>query len=516
MKDEGGRTETEEDGTASLLVGISSKILFTGHMKGKNTPKFHLKTTTWIWASVMLAVLHLACKSEIAQPGKPNVVLIFVDDMGYHDSGPYGARDIPTPHLDQLAKNGVKFSNFYVAQAVCSASRAALLTGTYPNRLGIHGALDHTAKHGLNPEETTIAEMLKSEGYHTAIFGKWHLGHLPAFLPDQQGFDEYFGIPYSNDMWPQHPQAKDYYPPLPLYQNGQVVDTLHQDQSQLTTMLTEKAVDFIIRKKKEPFFLYLAHPMPHVPLFVSDKFRGKSGRGLYGDVIMELDWSVGEVMGVLRENGLEETTLVIFISDNGPWLSYSGHSGSAYPLREGKGTSWDGGVKVPALMQWKGKIPAGLVQENPAMTIDLFPTIAKLAGAKLPLLPIDGKDISQMLFEQESKTNQEAYFIYYNRNELQAVVMDEWKLYFPHSYRSILPGQADRSDGIPIEYHMVQLSEMELYQITSDPSESQNLLDQNPDVVARILELAERAREDMGDALQKREGKNNREPGRIK
>jgi arylsulfatase A-like enzyme len=476
-----------------------------------------IKGKTWnlLKWGIMMLWIYLAISFPGLAQDRPNVVLIFVDDMGYGDLGAYGAKDIATPNLDQMARNGVKFTNFYVAQAVCSASRASLLTGTYANRLGIHGALDHTAKHGLNPEETTIAEMLKEQGYQSAMFGKWHLGHLPPFLPTKQGFDEFYGIPYSNDMWPQHPQTKNYYPPLPLFLNDKVVDTLHNDQSKLTTELTERAVDFIRRKKDQPFFLYLAHPMPHVPLFVSEKFKGKSKRGLYGDVVMEIDWSVGKILQTLRDNALEEKTLVIFISDNGPWLSYSGHAGSAYPLREGKGTSWDGGVKVPALMYWKGKIPAGTVQTNPAMTIDMLPTIAKLTKADLPKLPIDGKDISTLMLDAKAKSPQEAYFIYYNRNELQAMVMGDWKLYFPHSYRSLVPGQEPRSDGLPIDYHMIKMEQMELYHVPSDPSETTNVIAQQPQILEKMLRLAEPARIDMGDALQNRDGKNNRNPGRV-
>jgi arylsulfatase len=467
-----------------------------------------------LW-KVIVPCLFLSITFSSPAQDRPNIVLIFVDDMGYGDLGTYGAQDISTPNLDKMAENGVKFTNFYVSQAVCSASRASLLTGTYANRLGIHGALDHTARHGLNPNETTIAEMLKEKGYKTAMYGKWHLGHLAPFLPTQQGFDEFYGIPYSNDMWPQHPQTKDYYPPLPLFLNDRVIDTLHNDQSNLTTDLTARAVDFIRRKKADPFFLYLAHPMPHVPLFVSDKFKGKSQNGLYGDVLMEIDWSVGQIIQVLRENGLEEKTLVIFISDNGPWLSYSGHAGSAYPLREGKGTSWDGGVKVPAVMYWKGKIPAGIVQTNPAMTIDILPTIAKFTSAKLPELPIDGKDISPMMQDAKAKSPQDGYFIYYNRNELQAIVMDEWKLYLPHTYRSLVPGQAPRNDGLPINYHMIKMEAMELYHLPSDPSETTNVIAQQPKILEAMLKLAENARTDMGDALQNREGKNNRDPGRL-
>jgi arylsulfatase A-like enzyme len=471
----------------------------------------------FLFIIVLLSLSLISCQKldEKKEATLPNIVLIFTDDQGYNDVGVYGSRDILTPNLDQLAKEGVRFTNFYVAQAVCSASRAALLTGTYSNRLGIHGALDHSSMHGLNPQETTIAEMLKPLGYNTAIFGKWHLGHHPEFLPINQGFDEFVGIPYSNDMWPNHPETKNYYPPLPLYENNQVIDTLWHDQSNLTTLFTEKGVDFINRNKGNPFFLYLAHPMPHVPLFVSDKFKGKSDRGLYGDVIMEIDWSVGQIVTALKNNGLEENTIVIFLSDNGPWLSYSGHSGSAYPLREGKGTSWDGGVKVPAIMKWKGQWAEGMVQENPAMSIDILPSIAKITGAKLPEHLIDGKDINAMLKEKKAKSQQEAYYIYYNRNELQALVMDEWKLYFPHSYRVIAPDQEFRDDGFPVKYTMTDLTEMELYHIPSDPSETNNVIHLNAAILDKMMELAKRARQDMGDALLKIEGSNNREPGRV-
>ncbi len=463
---------------------------------------------------VLIFAYLLGCNaSEEIVERSPNIVLIFTDDQGYNDVGVFGSPDILTPNLDQMASEGMKFTNFYVAQAVCSASRAALLTGTYSNRLGIHGALDHSSENGLHPNETTIAEMLKPLGYQTAIFGKWHLGHQTAFLPTNQGFDEYFGIPYSNDMWPNHPETKNYYPPLPIHQNNKVVDTVWTDQSMFTTWFTEKSVDFIKRNKEKPFFLYLAHPMPHVPLFVSDKFKGKSKRGLYGDVIMEIDWSVGEVLKALKENDLEENTLVIFLSDNGPWLSYSGHSGSANPLKEGKGTSWDGGVKVPAIMKWKGKIPLGKVQKNPAMSIDILPTIASLTGAQLPSLPIDGLDISSMLKDNLATSPQEAYFVYYNRNELQAIVMGDWKLYLPHRYRSIAPDQDFRDDGIPIKYTMIDLEEMQLFHIPTDPSEKNNVINENPHVVDLFLKLADKAREDMGDALTGKDGKNLRESG---
>ncbi|WP_332912807.1 sulfatase [Algoriphagus boritolerans] len=338
-------------------------------------------------------LLFLTDLNQPVEPSeRPNIILIFADDMAYGDLGSYGAVGWETPHLDQLAADGARFTQFYVPHAVCTASRAAMLTGTYSNRLELYGALDHTANHGLNPEETTIAETLKSNGYQTGIVGKWHLGHHKEFLPTQQGFDSYFGLPYSNDMWPNHPETKNYYPPLPLIAGDSTIAYL-EDQRELTSWYTYKSLEFIEKNKEKPFFLYLAHSMPHVPLFVSEKFAGKSEQGAYGDVMMEIDWSVGEIRKKLKELGLSENTLIIFTSDNGPWLSYGGHAGLQVGLKEGKGTSWDGGIRVPAIFTWPGKIPAGMVQNQAAMTIDILPTLAKLTGSPLPKLKIDGADI---------------------------------------------------------------------------------------------------------------------------
>ena len=473
----------------------------------------------YIPCCLLLLPLFLGCNPSDAgrdsHTEQPNIIIIFTDDQGYQDVGAFGSPDILTPHLDQLAAEGVRFTNFHAAQAVCSASRAALLTGSYPNRVGIHGALDHTSNHGLNPDETTIAEVVKPLGYRTAIIGKWHLGHHDELLPTRQGFDEFYGLPYSNDMWPHHPENKNYYPSLPLYENETIIDTL-SEQHLLTTWYTERAVDFIERSKDEPFFLYLAHSMPHVPLFVSDKFRGRSKRGLYGDVIMEIDWSVGQIMEALSRHGLDDNTLVIFTSDNGPWLSYSGHSGSAEPLREGKGTSWEGGIRVPCIMRWPGELPAGSTQAEPAMTIDLLPTIAHLTGGQLPENKIDGLNIwSLMQVEENATSPHEAYYIYYNTNELQAVLMNHWKLYLPHAYRTIKAGQHFTDDGIPIKYEMAHIEVPELYHLGDDIRETHNLAQENPQVVEKMLQLAQQAREDMGDALQQVEGKNLREPGRV-
>ena len=275
----------------------------------------------------------LTAATPAASGPPPNVVLIYCDDLGYADIGPFGGRT-PTPHLDRLAREGTRFTRFYVAQPVCSASRAALMTGCYPNRIGIAGALSPNATVGISAGETTLAQLVKPRGYATAMFGKWHLGHHPEFLPTRHGFDEYLGLPYSNDMWPRHPEAPvGTYPPLPLIDGERTVQTM-PDQTQLTTWYTERAVKFIESHAQQPFLLYVAHSMPHVPIHVSEKFRGRSGQGLYGDVVMEIDWSVGEILSTLRRLKLEDNTIVVFISDNGPFLSYGEHAGSAAPLRE--------------------------------------------------------------------------------------------------------------------------------------------------------------------------------------
>lgn len=461
-----------------------------------------------------LAFTAILFATPVAAQRLPNVVIIFIDDMGYADIGPFGAKGYKTPNLDRMAKEGIRFTSFYAAQGVCSASRAALLTGTYSNRIGIHGALDHRAKHGISDNEVTIAQMLKTKGYATAIYGKWHLGHHPQFLPTRHGFDEYLGLPYSNDMWPNHPEAKPgTYPPLPLFENDKVVQVM-PDQSQLTRQYTERAVSFIERNKDKPFFLYVPHTMVHVPLFVGEKFKGSAKTGLYGDVVQEVDWSVGEILKTIKKQGLDKDTLVIFTSDNGPWLSYGEHAGSSGPLREGKGTAWEGGVRVPFIARWPGKIPAGRTTREPAMTIDLLPTIGRLASAELPKHKIDGLDIWPLLQgEAKAKNPHDAYFFYYNTNELQAVRSGKWKLIFPHTYRT-LGNQPKAKDGIPAKYTNVK-SGLELYDLESDMGEKTNVADKHPDVVKRLEALAEQAREDLGDSLTKRVGKGVREPGRL-
>jgi arylsulfatase A-like enzyme len=446
----------------------------------------------------------------IAVQRPPNVVIIFADDLGYADIGTFGAKGYQTPNLDRMAAEGVRLTNFYVAQAVCSASRMALLTGCYPNRVGIQGALDHRANHGIHDDETTIAEVLKQRGYATAIYGKWHLGHHPQFLPARHGFDDYFGLPYSNDMWPKHPERPSAYPDLPLIEHDKVVQ-LMPDQSQLTTWYTERAVRFIETNKDKPFFIYLPHSMPHVPLFVSDKYKGKTQQGLYGDVIEEMDWSVGQVLATLRRLNLDRNTLVIFTSDNGPWMSYGNHAGSPGPFRESKGTSFEGGVRVPFVARWPGRIPAGKTVTAPAMTIDLLPTVAKLTGAELPKRRIDGLDIGPLLaVKRNAQSPHDALYFYWGQS-LHAVRAGKWKLHLPHPYQHLDRAGADGKAG---RYVSRQI-ELSLFDLEADPGETTNVAEQNPEVVKRLMVYVERAREDLGDALVQRQGKNVRPAGRL-
>ena len=444
-----------------------------------------------------------------ATPRPPNIVLIFCDDLAYADVGCYGAKGYRTPNIDRLAREGIRFTDFYVAQAVCSASRAALLTGCYPNRVGILGALGPASKVGIHSNEVTLAEMLQARGYATAIYGKWHLGTQPQFLPTRHGFEDYFGLPYSNDMWPHHPTDTNY-PPLPLLAGERVVQ-LMPDQTQLTTWSTEHAVRFIAKNRDRPFFLYVPHSMPHVPLFVSDKFKGKTRRGLFGDVLEEIDWSVGEILAELRRERLEENTLVFFSSDNGPWLSYGDHAGSTRGLREGKATVFEGGVRVPFIARWTGQIPPGRVCREPAMTIDLFPTLARLIGAPLPSHPIDGLDIWELLSARRgAKSPHDALYFYWD-NQLQAVRSGPWKLHFAHEYNKPDP---PGNGGRPGKMTTPTIG-LALFHLGKDPSESKDVASSHPEIVRQLTALADKARLDLGDSLTKQTGAGVRAPGRV-
>lgn len=466
---------------------------------------------------LFISIFAFSCKNVNTEEVHTNFIIIYLDDMGYGDLSLTGAVGYKTPNLDQVVSNGMIFTNFYCPLTGCSASRAGLLTGCYPNRVGITGALDPKSDIGINDEEETLAELLKKKGYATAIFGKWHLGNHPQFLPTRHGFDEFYGIPYSSDMWPLHPTNPDSYPSLPLYENEKIVNASvgPEDQERFTTEFTEHAVSFIQKNQKNPFFLYLVHPRPHVPLFVSDKFKGKSKQGLYGDVMMEMDWSVGKIIQTLDDLGLSENTLVIFASDNGPWLNYGNHAGSAGGLREGKGNTYEGGQRVPGLMLWKGVIPGGTVCNNIVSAIDILPTIAAISGSPLSENRIDGVNLFPLLKGDLESTPRTTFYYYNRRNNLEAVRHNDWKLVFDHdgrSYEGFEPGK----DGKPGEVNNYYSYERGLYDLRRDPGERYNMLEFYPEIEKELEKIADKARDDLGDNLTGNIGKNRREPGRYK
>jgi arylsulfatase A-like enzyme len=415
-------------------------------------------------------LIPLLAGSAFAAERPPNFVIIFADDLGYGDLGCYGHPTIRTPHLDRMAAEGMRFTQFYAVAPVCSPSRYGLLTGRYPIRGGMigkyRGVLFPNSLSGIQDDEITLAEVLKEKGYATACFGKWHLGHLPQYLPTRHGFDEYFGIPYSNDMRP-----------TPVLRGEETIEE-PAVQETLTRRYTDEALRFIREKRDEPFFLYVPHTFPHVPLFASDKFRGRSPRGLYGDVVEELDDSVGRILDLLRELNLAENTFVFFTSDNGPWLIKNLEGGSAGLLREGKGTTWEGGMRVPAIAWWPKTIKPTL---SPALacTMDLFPTIAKLAGTDVPAeRKIDGVNILPAL--QSSGGSSRDLFLYYHHERLVAARKGPWKLH-------LLPqGRGAAAEGYP-----------QLYHLDHDPSEKYDVAGDHPEVVAAVKMEVESYTADM-------------------
>jgi len=472
-------------------------------------------------ASLILIFFATLAFGDIAERA-PNVVLILADDLGYADLGCYGATDIRTPHLDLLASQGTRFANFSVAQAVCTASRAALLSGCYPNRIGLAGALNHTSVNGIHPDEILLPELCKSQGFATACFGKWHLGTRPVFDPTRNGFDKWLGLPYSNDNGPLHPTVRGI-PPLPLIENGTTI-SLDPDQSNFTKLFTERAVKFISANKSQPFFLYVPHVMPHVPIAVSPAFAGKSSRGLYGDVVEELDWSVGEIMNAIKTNGLDGDTLVLFLSDNGPFLSYGDHAGRAQPFREGKLTTFEGGMRVPFIARWSGPIPAGQTCIELINGIDLLPSVAKIINAPLTNRKIDGVDLSPLLLGKPGAKGRET-LAYYSGSELHAVRSGKWKLHLPHDYLTVngpvgtggkpanfanmAPNSIEESGvrGIASRHgYKVAKQEFALFDLDADPGETVNVAKQNPAVVSQLEELADMYRRDLGDSLSKAVG----------
>jgi arylsulfatase len=456
-----------------------------------------------------LIPLVMSCESTQSQtpsPQKPNIVLIFLDDAGYGDIGSFGAIGYTTPHLDKLADQGMRFTNFY-AQPVCSASRASILTGSQFVRVRIGGALFPHVSFGLNPKEETLEGMLKKQGYATGILGKWGLGDAKKFLPLQQGFDMYLGLPYSNDMWPKgHRNTKtkkmfSYMPPLPLMDGNKTIEYIrnYDQMDSLDLKYTKRAVRFINRHKDQPFFLYFAHNQAHVPLYVSDKFKGKSEQGLYGDVMEEIDWSTGRVMQALKKNGIAKNTLVIFTSDNGPWLNYGDRAGSTAGLRGGKLLDFEGGVREPTIMWWPGMIPKGTINNKMATTMDLLPTIAKITGAPLPKRKIDGVNILPILKDPTNEDPRKHFFFYSDiGGKLNAVRKGKWKLILPHKYMSYeneLPGRGGAAG--PRHQDSIKLT---LYNMRSDRGERNNVIEQHPKVVKELMKLVKKERKELGDS----------------
>lgn len=451
-----------------------------------------------------------------AAAGYTNFIIINLDDAGYGDFSYNGAYGYKTPHIDRMAAEGMRFTHFLAGQPISGASRAGLLTGCYPNRIGFAGAPGPGSDYGIHPDEMTIGELLKQKNYNTAIYGKWHLGDAKPFLPLQNGFDEYYGLPYSNDMWPHHPQQGEVFnfPDLPTYDGNEVVG-YNTDQSQFTTDYTNRAVNFIKKNQKKPFFIYLAHSMPHVPLAVSDKFKGKSEQGLYGDVMMEIDWSVGEVLKTLRELGLEENTLVILTSDNGPWANYGNHAGSAGGLREAKATTFDGGNRIPCVMYWKGTIEPGTTCNKLASNIDLLPTLAEVSQSPLPKRKIDGVSLLPLIKGEKDANPRGSFVYYYNKNDLEAVTDGSFKLVFPHryvTYGAYAPG----NDGQPGTLINANIQKSELYDLRRDPGERYDVISQYPEEAAKLMKIADNMRRELGDNLTRQKGTERRQHGLVK
>lgn len=419
-----------------------------------------------------ISLFFVSCVNKL-NTNKPNVIIFFTDDQGYGDLGCYGAEGFQTPHIDQLAANGIRFTDFYVAASVCTPSRAALLTGKYPKQVGLQkGVLFPFSDNGLSPDETTLPELLKPLGYNTACIGKWHLGHLEQFMPNNQGFDFYYGVPYSNDMDKHYYKRKNFQsPPLPVFKNEELVEE-GPNQDSLTIMWTNSAVDYIHKNREQPFFLYLAHNMPHRPWHVSGNFKGSSSHGLYGDAIQELDWSMGEIINALKKDGILKNTIVIFTSDNGPAPRKNG--GSAGPLRGRKGTTWEGGFRVPGIISWPATIPKGIVCDQPISTLDLLPTLIALAGGEVPKnLKTYGRDIRQILLHPKKDNGLNFELLYYGTDgNLEAIRQDNWKLHIAKTR-----GWLKQDGEFPIS----------LYNLTEDIGENTNVAKKHPDIVKKLL-----------------------------
>ena len=450
---------------------------------------YRKETIPFLIASLLVLSMFRHIQANQAAAGsRPNIVLIFIDDLGYGDIGPYGSTKNRTPNLDRMAREGMKLTSFYAAP-VCSVSRAQFMTGCYGVRVSIPGVFFPAGRHGINTEEHTVAELLKDQGYATMCIGKWHLGDQPPFLPTRHGFDHYFGIPYSNDM--NKPSAATGQPVVPLLRDEKVVDLLDGNgQNGVTARYTEEAVKFIRGHREKPFFLYFPHTAVHTPLHPGDNFRGKSANGNFGDWVEEVDWSVGQVLDSIRESNLSEKTLVIFTSDNGPWLTQGKNGGEAGPLRGGKGSTWEGGVREPTVAWWPGKIAAGSTCDAIAGNIDFLPTFVSLAGGKVPTdRKIDGRDFSPLLLGTSKESQRDAHYYYHGQN-LQAVRSGPWKLAL---------GPQGEGRGKNGDAPDAVAPGVRLYNLQEEIGERTNLAAQHPEIVSRLQKLADAMAAELGN-----------------
>ena len=465
--------------------------------------RYHSTTVlTTLRLTITVAIMSIAvtgCATAETDGVPPNIIIILADDLGYADVGCYwqpndmpGCEKIETPNIDRMASEGIRFTDFYVGSAVCSPSRAALMTGCYPPRVGFSDPDETTVKNlksktGLNPNETTIAEALKTKGYATACIGKWHLGHQSEFMPTRHGFDTYYGLMFRSKKGNK------------LMRDDQVIDTVGDDV--LTSLYTEEAIRFMTENRDKPFFVYLSHSMPHVPLGVTEPFAGVSKRGLYGDVVAELDDSTGRILAALEELGLDERTLVIFMSDNGPALRYEADGGKAYPLRDGKGWVWEGGFRVPFIARWPGRIAPGVESSEIATAMDLLPTVCALADVELETNgPIDGRDIWPLLTDRTATSPHEAFY-YYHAGRLHGIRMGKWKL---------------RLINDNVEHQaIVDAEPMALFDLSQDPGEVKSVLGDHPDVAARLNRFADDVRRQLGDPISGWPGTERRPAGSV-
>ena len=447
------------------------------------------------------ALLVFLCATLLGAP--PNIVYIMCDDMGWADPGCYGSKQNITPNIDRLAQEGLRFTSFYATQAVCTSSRVALLTGCYPNRLGLGGAaLGPNSKTGLNTDEQTLGTLLKQGGYFTSVVGKWHLGDAPKFLPPAHGFKESMVTPYSNDMWPLGYAVGDetrrkMYPELPRYVGGHLMGYTRDwvDMDALTSIQGLRSVLFLKSRvgKKQPFFLYLATSMPHTPLGASADFKGKFATP-YADTLADLDRTVGAVLKALADNKQEQNTMVVFTSDNGPWLNFGRHAGSAGPFREGKGTTFEGGVRVPFIVRWPGVVKPGTQTAALAANLDIVPTLVEACGVMGPKLAIDGQSFLSLLKGEKSSARE--VFTYYYGDRLEAVRKGKWKLHLPHAYRSYVDMIPAARDGLPATTHQRQIG-LSLYDLETDEGEQQDISAKYPEVVKELQELAASERKQL-------------------